>query len=225
MGNAIADILPAAIGVAISPIPIIAVILMLFSAKARSNGPAFMLGWMLGLTIVAIIVLLVADPTQDAAGDDSSTLASIITLVLGLLLLLLAVRQWQGRPKPGEEVELPKWMQAIDAFTPGKALGMGMLLSGLNPKNLIFDVAAAVAIAQANLSFGGTAILLAIFVLLGSVSIAGPVIYYLVGGESAQKTLDGWKVWLSANNAAVMAVLLLVLGVKFFAQGLGGLID
>jgi threonine/homoserine/homoserine lactone efflux protein len=102
---------------------------------------------------------------------------------------------------------------------------MGALLSGLNPKNLIFDVAAAVAIAQANLSFGGTAVLLAIFVLVSSVSIAGPVIYYLVGGESAQKTLDGWKVWLSANNAAVMAVLLLVLGVKFFAQGLGGLID
>ena len=37
----IGDILPMAIGVAISSVPIIAVILMLFSAKAKSNGLAF----------------------------------------------------------------------------------------------------------------------------------------------------------------------------------------
>jgi hypothetical protein len=40
MGQAIGDLLPSAVGVAISPVPIIAVILMLGTPRARSNGPA-----------------------------------------------------------------------------------------------------------------------------------------------------------------------------------------
>ena len=51
-----------------------------------------------------------------------------------------------------------------------------------------------------------------------------PVLYYLFGGEGAKQTLDGWKIWLGANNDTVMPVLLLVLGVNLFSQGLGGLI-
>ena len=38
MGNVFGGILPQAIGMASSPVPIIAVILMLFSKRARSNG-------------------------------------------------------------------------------------------------------------------------------------------------------------------------------------------
>jgi hypothetical protein len=54
--KAIGAILPLALGVAISPIPIIAVILMLLSPKARTNGPAFVLGWVSGLAAVSIAV-------------------------------------------------------------------------------------------------------------------------------------------------------------------------
>ena len=35
--------------------------------------------------------------------------------------------------------------------------------------------------------------------------------------------LDDLRVWLAANNATVMAVLLLVIGVVIFGKGLGGL--
>ena len=56
MSQAIAEVLPFAIGVAIVPIPIIAVILMLFSARARVNGPLFLLGWVAGLTALFLLV-------------------------------------------------------------------------------------------------------------------------------------------------------------------------
>ena len=58
MGSAIGSILPQAIGVAISPIPIIAVILMLFSKRARSNSLAFLAGWVLAVGIVGAVVLV-----------------------------------------------------------------------------------------------------------------------------------------------------------------------
>lgn len=109
--------LPAAVGVAISPLPIMAVILMLFTPRARTNAPAFVVGWIVGLVLGGVVVLLVAGGA-DIAANQSSRAGSIVKLVLGLVLLKLAVRQWRGRPHAGEEAPLPKWMRAIDRFTP-----------------------------------------------------------------------------------------------------------
>jgi hypothetical protein len=225
MSSALGEMLPLAIGVAISPIPIVAVILMLFSARAKTNGPAFLVGWLAGLIVVGIIVLAVSDAGNVDGDDDASTVASLVKLGLGLLLIAMAVRQWRGRPKEGEAPKIPKWMAAIDSVTPVKALGLGALLSGVNPKNLALTVGAAVAIAQAGLSTGDTAIVYAVFVILGSASIAVPVIYYLAGGASAAKTMESWKSWLLTHNAAVMAVLLLVFGFSLLGKGIGGLFD
>src|SRR5215211_7451266 len=152
--------------------PIVAVILMLFTPKARSTGPAFAIGWVVGLVVVVGLVLLLADPANLAdSEDESSTASSVIHLVLGLGLILLAAKQWQGRPKAGAEPEMPKWMQSIDKITPPLAFGFGALMSGLNPKNLIFDVAAGTSIAQANLSTGGQIVALIVFVLIASVTV------------------------------------------------------
>jgi hypothetical protein len=225
MGQAIGDILPFATGIAISPIPIVAVILMLISAKARSNGPAFLLGWILGITVAGVIVLLISDGGDVDSSEDGSNAAAVVKLILGLLFLVLAMRQWRSRPKEGEEPPVPKWMQSIDGVKPLMALGLGALLSGLNPKNLALVIGATVAIAQAGLSTEDTAIAFLVFLVLACVSIAGPVLYYLVGGEGAKKTMDSWKTWLLHNNAAVMTVLFLVFGAKLLGQGIGGLFD
>ena len=119
---------------------------------------------------------------------------------------------------------MPTWMQAIDGFTPVKALGFGVLLSALNPKNLGLAIAAGVVIDQATAAGGNAIAMEILFVVIASVSIAVPVIYMLVGGEGAKHTLDGWKTWLQANNAAVMAVLFIVIGAKLVGSGLDGLL-
>jgi threonine/homoserine/homoserine lactone efflux protein len=133
-------VLPLAVGVALSPIPIIAVILMLVTPRARVNGPAFVVGWLLGLALVGVVVLAIADPA--GANDDGqpATWVDVVKLLLGLALLLLALRQWRGRPRGGEEAAEPKWMAAIDQFTPAKSVGMGVVLSAANPKNLLLAV-------------------------------------------------------------------------------------
>jgi hypothetical protein len=224
MGNVIGSILPQAIGVAISPVPIIAVILMLFSQRARSNGPAFLVGWVLALAVVGSIVLVLANLGKVSTGGTPSTLAYVIKLLLGLLFLLLSIRQWRSRPREGEEPQMPGWMATIDKFTAGRAFGFSALLAGVNPKNLALTLAAALSIAQAGLSGAQPWIALAIFVILASLTVAVPVLYYLFAGQSAEKTLNSWKAWLVANNATVMFILLLVFGVILIGQGLGGLI-
>ncbi len=37
---------------------------------------------------------------------------------------------------------MPKWMAGIDDLKPGKALAFGLLLAGVNPKNLMLSLAA-----------------------------------------------------------------------------------
>jgi threonine/homoserine/homoserine lactone efflux protein len=174
MGPAIGDILPLAIGVAISPVPIIAIVLMLATPRARTTGIAFTLGWVAGLALVAAVVLLVESGGASEDSGEPATWASLLKLAIGALFVLLALKQWQGRQKAGEEAALPKWMQTIDTFGAGKSLGLGALLSGLNPKNLGLTLGAALAVAQAGLTTGEEVATMVLFAALGSATILAP---------------------------------------------------
>ncbi len=140
--------------------------------------------------------------------------------MFGVLFLLLAVRNWRSRPARGTEPEMPKWMAGIDALKPAKALGLGLLLAGVNPKNLMLAAAAGAALAALGLSTANAVGSLIVFVVVASLTIAGPVVYFLLGGESAKARLDEMKNWLALHNNAVMAVLFLVFGAKLIADGL-----
>jgi hypothetical protein len=223
VGQAISEVLPFAVGIAISPVPIIAVILVLFSARARVNGLSFLAGWVLGVAIVSVVVYLIAD-ASDASDTESgaSDTTYWIKLVVGILLVLLAVRNWRSQSDDTEK-KPPKWMASIGSLSPLKAVGLALLLSGVNPKNLALSLGAGTSLAQAGVSGTEAAVGLIVFVVVASVSIGVPVVFYLVGGQRAAHVLDGWKTWLGAHNAAVMAVLFLVFGVVLFSQGLRGL--
>ncbi len=140
-----------------------------------------------------------------------------------MLLLALAVKQWRGRPTEGEEAPLPKWMATIDSFTPPKALAIGVLLSGINPKNLLLTVAAAAAISATGISAGQEAIALAVFILVGTLGVGAPLVIYFALGERSRKPLESLKSWMGAHNGAIMAVILVVIGVKLLGDGIAGL--
>ncbi len=108
----------------------------------------------------------------------------------------------------------------IDGFSPVKALGLGLLLAGVNPKNLMLSLAAGSSLALLGLPTSEAIWSLVVFVLVASLTIAIPVLYYLVGGEKAKGRLDELKDWLAVHNDAVMAVSFLVFGFDFIAKGL-----
>ena len=216
MGQAIGQILPMAVGVAISPMPIVAAVLMLVSVKARSNGPAFIVGWVVGLAAVGAICLFV-DPAGASEDDGPATWVSWLKILLGVLILLVAVREWRGRPRGAEEPAAPKWMSAIAAFSPVKAAGAGV------PKNLLLAIAAAAAIAATGIPGGEQALAYAIFTLIGTIGVAVPVVIYFALGDRAPRLLGSLRAWMEHNNAVIMAVLLLVIGVKLIGDGIAGL--
>ena len=219
MGEAIGVVLPFAVGVAISPVPIIAVILVLFSARARVNGPVFLIGWVVGVAVVSVAVYLLSDAGDASTDDTASDTVSTTKLVFGVLLLVLAVRHFRAQRRAEAKTE-PKWMASIDSLTPVKAGGLGALLSGLNPKNLALSLAAGASLAQIGATGADAVVGLLVFIIVASLSIAVPVGLYLFGGNRAAAVLDGWKGWLSTHNDAVMGTLFLVFGVVLLGQGL-----
>jgi threonine/homoserine/homoserine lactone efflux protein len=223
VGAAIGQILSLAVAVAISPLPIIGVVLMLATPRARATGPAFLLGWVVGLAVLGTVVLLISGGASASTHGAPTTWVSILKLVLGALLLLAAVRQWRGRPHDEHTAQLPNWMQAIDHFTAARALALGVALAAINPKNTLMTVAAAAAIAQTGIGAGEQAGTLAVFILLATVGVGAPVVMFFTLGDRSVKVLGDLKGWMTAHNAAIMAVLLLVIGAKLIGDGITGL--
>ena len=218
MNLVIGEILPLAVGIAISPIPIIAAILMLLSPRAKGTSVGFMIGWLAGIVIAIVLSSMLSSVIPSETGGKSPV-AGVIKIILGVLLLVLAIKQWRTRPAKGNQASLPKWMSAIDSMSAVKALWLGFLLAAANPKNLLLAIAAGVIVGSAGLTVGQTAVVITIFVLLAASTVLVPVFGYLVASARLAGPLDKLRQWLIDNNAVIMAVLLLVLGVALIGKG------
>ena len=221
MTSVVGEILPLAIGVAISPIPIIAAILMLLSPKAKSTSVAFLIGWIVGIVVAIVVFTLlvvgasagrrrrsVTDRGRDQDRPRWAALAGCRTPVA-----------WSAGE--GEPAALPKWMSAIDSMTPGKGFGLGFLLASVNPKNLLLAASAGLIVGSAQLTSSEIAAVVVIFTVLAGCTVLIPVVAYLIASERMREPLEGLRSWLVGNNATIMAVLLLVIGVSMIGKGLG----
>lgn len=218
MGAALGGVLGLAVGIAVSPLPVAAVILMLLSGRARANSAAFAVGWVAGIAAVVTVVQLL--PGLEASSGAPSDTTGWIKLGLGALLLVVAVRQWRGRAGPGDEPSTPGWMDRIDGLRPAGALGLAVLLSAVNPKNLALGAAAGASLGAASLTTGAVVGATAAFTLLAASTVLVPVVAYLVAGDRLDDVLRRTKTWLIANNGVVMAVLLVVFGVSLVGDGI-----
>lgn len=219
LGGAIGSLLPSALAVALSPIPIVAIVVILGAAHARTAGPAFAVGWIAGLAAVSIIVVLVLG----GGGDAEETGVNWFKVAIGLVFWAMAAQQWQKRPKPGEDPKMPSWMAGIDSASPTRAALLGVTLSAANPKNLALTLAASASIAEAELTATDTAIAVVAFVAIGSATVAGAVLFYLAAPTAAAQPLAPIKQFMSDNNAVIMMVVLLLLGAKLLGDGLAGI--
>jgi MYXO-CTERM domain-containing protein len=222
MGQALGDLLPLAVAVAIFPVPIIAVVLVLGSDRGTAKGLAFVLAWYVGLTAVGGIALVLGGVADASDEGEPGTWVNVLLLGLGLLLLVAAVRQWRRRPSGGEETPTPGWMHTIDEFTIAKAGGAGFTLSALNPKNLLLTVAAAAEIAEVGLPAVRQVAALLGFVLVASAGVLTPLVLALALGDRSQELLEGLRGWMARYNTVIMGLLFLLIGAKLIGDAVSG---
>lgn len=206
------------VGVALSPLPVAAVMIMLMTSRATRNAPAFLLGWVLGILTVGMVVFLL--PGVATAVGDPTSLSGLIRIALGIILLLLSLRQWRRRPAADAPVVVPRVLRSLDNIGVVQASATGFLLSGINPKNLLLTAAGAITIGESELDPGVQLIALLIFAALASLTVAVPVAAYFLFRRRAEATMGQWKDWLIRNNAMVLVALLLAFGVLLIGEGM-----
>ncbi len=219
--NAVLEVLPLAVGLALAALPIVLIPLALATNQPAGVARAFLFGWLLGVLVVGAAVIAVADLI--VRPEEHPQWLSWVKLGLGVALLVLAVRKWLSRTPAGTEPEPAKWMSSVATMTSGGAFRVALLLACLNPKNLLLVVGGATVIADATYRPVEQAVALVVFAVVGSVGIAVPVVLPLVLGTRAEPVLAATDRWMTRHSAIIVAVVLLVLGVLLVVNGLAGL--
>jgi threonine/homoserine/homoserine lactone efflux protein len=221
MSSTVAELLPSAAAVALSPFPIIAVVVVLSAPDARRNGVAFAAGWLAGLTALTSVMVMVVGVTA-SEGEGSPALAWVRVLV-GAALLVLAVRKWRSRPAPDEEPKVPRWMASLDGLSARRSVGIGLALAGANPKNIALTAAAVAAVGSPGWSDAERLLVIATYVALASITVIGAVLAHLVAGERAAAALSALKGFMLRHNTVILVAVLVLLGVMIGGEGLSSL--
>ncbi|MFD3873166.1 GAP family protein [Streptomyces sp. NPDC058623] len=189
----------------------------LFAPRPRAAAGAFFAGWTVGILVVATASTALASVIERT--EETPTWASWTKAVLGLVLVLLAVRQWRS----GAAKDTPAWMRALTTATPAKGLRLGLLLSLANPKALLLTAAAGLTVGAAELGTARAGIAVAVFTAIAVSTVALPLLSHVVLGERVLAPLGRARTWLETHNAAVTAVVLAVIGVLLTVEGVTGL--
>lgn len=221
MLDVIAELLPLAVALALSPLAIASVVLMLLSSRPRAASIAFLIGFVLAVIVVAAAGYLLASVLPH--DGETSISAPFLLIALGIAAIVLAVRQWRTRPRPGDELELPGWIAKVEGITTSSAFVMGAFFGGIKPKNLLLSVSVGVSLEATAVTTGEAAIVVLVVALVAALPIMVPVVLALVALDRLRGALDRLRAWLVQNNSAMVGSILLLVGVLLAAKGLGGL--
>lgn len=216
--KALSESLPISIGVALSPLPIAGVTIILMTERARTNAPAFWLGWVAGILSVGLIVLLIPGiATPDGA---ATTPAGLMSLAAGFVMIGLSIHHWRQRPRQGEAVAIPRGVAKLDGIGVIPSAMGGFLFSAVNPKNLLLTATGAASISSAAPEISAQIGALLLFAILPASSVAAPIVVAFLVGERAETTLRRWRTWLIDQHAVILAILMLVFGTIVIGGGL-----
>lgn len=217
----IAEVVPQAIGMAASPLPLIAVLLMILSPEGRGRSLGFAVGRVLAVLVTVLAAAALSDFATQASGG--TRLGAVIRLVLGVGLIVLALSKLRSRPKGAAEPKTPGWMHALAGITPAKALRTGFLVTAINPKELIFGIAAGIVIGSASIPPGMAAAALLIYTALATVTVVVPVAAYLLLGAPVRRVLEPAKTWLVRYYNVIIAAVLAIIGAVMIGKGMAGI--
>ncbi|WP_067713833.1 GAP family protein [Nocardia yamanashiensis] len=224
MHNAFGQILSHAVGVAVSPFALIAIILILAAPRGRTNALAFGLGWIGAIAAALIALVTLGDAAGAHKNGEPASWVPWFHLVFGCLLLLMALRQLRIHQAWEEGGELPPQLRRFDEFTPARCVALGALLALSNPKNIIQIAVGGVTVAEVDSSDVIRVLTVVIFLIIASLGVLIPLTVHFFGGAKAQGTLHRWREWTVRNHAGIMSVLFLLLAAKSIGDGIGGLV-
>lgn len=220
MLEVIAQNLAQVTAVAVSPMPLICLIVLML-AGSRAAALSWVAGWLITVAVLLGLATVTSATPVGAAADETGV--NYLAFVLAGLFLWLAWRSFGNRPAPGTQAQEPAWLSALGSMSEVKVFLLSAALIALNAKNLPIYAAVGASVAAADLGPAAATLTIAILAVLSTLSAIVVVAVPVVGGETAGDLLERWRGWLIQHNSVVMAVLFLFLGLTQLGNALGSL--
>jgi threonine/homoserine/homoserine lactone efflux protein len=217
-GSVLIELIPLALVVALSPLSIIPAVLVLHTPRPRPTGLAFLAGWLFGLAALTAIFVEVSNLLGGL--DQAPSWAAWVRIVVGAALIVFGVFRWLTRKR---SAHTPGWMRTMTSITPARAAITAAVLTVVNPKVLFICAAAGLAIGTAGLGTPGAWVAIAYYVAVAGSTVAIPVLAYAVSGDRLKEPLAKLKSWMERHNAALVAAILIVIGLMVLYKGIHGL--
>jgi len=219
-----ARILPPALGVAASPVPVVAVIILLLTKRARPNSLVFLVAWVLGNAVAISVAVLFAGRIPEPSAHLDFPAEGMAVLLLGLGLVVSAVISRRARLSRPDHGNPPAWIGAVDNLSSWGGAVVAFSNATTSPKNIALALTAGLAIGNSSEPAVAESATAAFYVLIASMSIVIPVSLFFIGGERAVAILGRWKERITSRASGFMEVLLFVLGVGLALRGLYNLL-
>ena len=221
MGDIFIYLIPFIIGSALVPLQVMITILLLGNPN---NGLIKAICLVAGMTTVRLLQgVIFGMLVSRAETSGKSLVVSTLLMVLGILLLITAYKQWRHEDDP--DGPPPKWMVMLDKLTPLKAFGMGAGLVLISGKFWVFTLSAIGVIEEAQLGQPSSTITFLLFVLLAQSLLLLAILIRVIVPKQSKAILETSSAWLTRYNRPIVLVVSLVFGLLFLFQGASGLLS
>jgi protein-S-isoprenylcysteine O-methyltransferase Ste14 len=217
--SVLTKLIPLGLVIAVSPITVIPAVLVLHAPRPRPAGLAFLAGWVLGLVGLTAVFVGASD-LLGGLQHSPPRWASWLRVVLGSALIAFGVYQWLTRHR---DRKTPGWLRSFSKLSPARAGVTGAVLTAVRPEVLILCAAGGLAIGTGGLSVAGAWTSGAVFVVVSASTVAIPILAFVAAGDRLDDALERLKVWMEENHTAMMAVILVVIGLIVLYNGVHAL--
>lgn len=221
MWPVVGAVLPQAMAIALSPVPMICIVLVLLSDRPVRAGLCFAVGWVGALSIAVGLVAWLTDTVAEGHEESARDGVDVVQLAVGVLFGVLAVRYWRKRPEPGTTPPRPAIVDRMATLSAAGLVVAGAAAALANVKNLPLVLSAGSLLGGAGLSSVELTAAAAIFVVAASLTVLGPLLaVVVVGPDRSARGLRSVEAWLLANLNTLTVVLLAVLSTVLVGKGL-----
>jgi Sap, sulfolipid-1-addressing protein len=218
LGSVLTKLIPLGLVIALSPITVIPAVLVLHAPRPRPAGLAFLGGWVLGLAALTAAFVGASD-LLGGLHQAPPRWAAWVRVILGAALIAFGVFRWVTRHR---HTKTPAWLRSFSKLTPVRAGVTGAVLI-IRPEVLILCAAAGLAIGTSGLGAAAGWVCGSVFVVVSASTVAIPILGYVGAGDRLDDALERLKVWMEENHGAMMAVILILIGLIVVYNGIHAL--
>jgi len=196
-----------------------AVVVVIRSDRPRTNGIAFLIGFLIGTVAACVLGLLLGQAAVDRL-DAHQTVRAGMTILLGAALVVIGLRaQHPSAPATERSSRATAIMTGLKDMRPAAVTSMAGLLGFGGPKRLLLTFLAMATATQADLRGILDVTLVGLYIALSTLVVTVPVAVTLVAGHRASALFDRAQTWLSDNAAPVRRWLAVGIGVLLLLDG------